>query len=302
MITTLTLNPVFDVHVNIESFRYGKENLADSRISDIGGKGINITRVLRTAGVDSRAILALPRENGAAFLSALKAEGIEPTIIECDGSIRENITIHEANGTETRLCFKGFVAKPELLSKAEALIDAGGIVAFSGSLPVGINAADTEAFLTRLRERGGKLVVDSKSVTLDMLRRIKPWLIKPNGEECEEYFGELDEEGLCRAALRLNADGIENVMISLGGDGAMLATNGKIYRARVPKTEVLSTIGAGDSTVSGFIAADGKAPEEQLRIAVSFGTAACLVSGTKPPKSEDVKRIYDAVTVAKITL
>lgn len=302
MITTLTLNPVFDVHVNIESFRCGKENLADSRSSDIGGKGINITRVLRMAGVDSRAILALPKENGADFLSALKAEGIEPTIIECDGSIRENITIHEDSGKETRLCFKGFDANPELLAKAEEFIEDDGIVAFSGSLPVGIDAADTEAFLTRLRERGAKIVVDSKSVTLDMLRRIKPWLIKPNGEECEEYFGKLDEEGLYRVALKLNADGIENVMISLGGDGALLATGGKIYRASVPKVEVLSTIGAGDSTVSGFIAAYGKAPDEQLRIAVSYGTAACLVSGTKPPKVEDVKRIHEAVTVDEITI
>ncbi len=301
MITTLTLNPVFDIHVDIENFRLGKENLACSRSSDIGGKGINITRVLRTAGIDSHAIIALPSENGDTFLSALKNEGIEPAIIECEGRIRENITIHERNGTETRLCFKGFESTPKLLSKAEELIDDGGIVAFSGSLPVGIDAADAEAFLTRLRKRGARLVVDSKSVTLDMLRRIRPWLIKPNGEECEEYFGKLDQEKLYQTALKLNADGIENVMISLGGDGALLATRGKVYRARVPKIGVLSTIGAGDSTVSGFIAADGEAPHQQLRIAVSYGTAACLVSGTKPPKSDDIKRIYEAVTVEEIT-
>ena len=199
MITTLTLNPVFDVHVNIKEFHPGKENLANSRASDIGGKGINISRVLRSAGFNSQAIVALPSENGGTFLSALKNEGIEPDIIECEGSIRENITIHEENGTETRLCFKGFTADSTLLKKAEALITDCGIVAFSGSLPIGIAPTDTEAFLMNLRDRGAKLVVDSKSVTLDMLLRIKPWLIKPNGEECEEYFGKLDENGLYRA-------------------------------------------------------------------------------------------------------
>ncbi len=301
MITTLTLSPVFDVHVNIPELRIGRENLAVSRICEVGGKGINISRVLLTAGVDHNAIVALPRDGGEEFLAALRAVGIEPKTIECDGRIRENITVHTSS-EETRISFKGFTADASLLSSAEALIPDGDTVTFSGSLPEGISRADTEAFLTRLRERGARLVIDSKSVTLDMIRRVKPWLIKPNAEECEEYFGALDERGLCAVAGELHTHGIENVMISLGGDGAILASLGKVYRAHVPKIEPLSTVGAGDSTIAGFIAAQNKSPDERLRLAVSFGSAACLVSGTKPPKMDEVKRIYESVQVEEITL
>ncbi len=296
MITTLTLNPVFDVHVTLPEFRLGRENLAASRSTDAGGKGINISRVLLSAGVKNTAVVALPHNGGEEFLSALCNQGIEPQIIPCDGRVRENITIHTER-EETRLSFKGFSTDASLLSKAEALIPNGGTVTFSGSLPEGISREDTEAFLMRLKERGVRLVIDSKSVTLDMIRRIKPWLIKPNSEECEEYFGAQDERGLFDTAKALHEGGIENVMISLGGDGAILAANGKLYRARVPKITALSTVGAGDSTVAGFIAADGKSPDEQLRLAVSYGTSACLVSGTAAPSADDVKRIYDAITV-----
>ncbi len=301
MITTLTLNPVFDVHVTLPEFRLGRENLAASRSTDAGGKGINISRVLLSAGLKSTAVVALPHDGGEEFSSALRCEGIEPQIIPCGGRVRENVTIHTER-EETRLSFKGFSADASLLSKVEALIPDGGIVTFSGSLPEGISREDTEAFLIRLRERGVRLVIDSKSVTLDMIRKIKPWLIKPNTEECEEYFGVQDESGLCDTAKKLHADGIENVMISLGGDGAILAAGGKLYRAHVPKIEPLSTVGAGDSTVAGFIAADGKSPDEQLRLAVSYGTAACLVSGTKPPKMDEVKRIYEAVRVETVDM
>ncbi len=301
MITTLTLSPVFDVHVNIPELRLGRENLANSRLCEVGGKGINISRVLLAAGIEHNAIVALPRDGGDEFLAALRAVGIEPKTIECDGRIRENITVHTSS-EETRISFKGFNADASLLTKAEALIPDGGTVTFSGSLPEGIDKSSTEAFLTRLRKRGAKLVIDSKSVTLDMIQRIKPWLIKPNAEECEEYFGALDENGLYTVARRLHESGIENVMISLGGDGAILAAGARLYRAHVPKIDALSTVGAGDSTVAGFIAAEGKSPDERLRLAVSFGSAACLVSGTKPPKMDEVKRIYDSVQIEEITL
>lgn len=301
MITTLTLNPVFDVHVNLPELRVGREHLATFRLSEVGGKGINISRALLEAGIDHSTIVALPRDGGEEFLSVLRSVGIEPKIIECDGRVRENITLH-TDSEETRISFKGFCADATLLTKTEVLIPDGGTVTFSGSLPEGISAADTEAFLMRLRERGIRLVIDSKSVTLDMIRRIKPWLIKPNAEECEQYFGALDEKGLYKIACELHTSGIENVMISLGGDGAILAANGKLYRAHVPKIAPLSTVGAGDSTIAGFIIAEGKSPNEQLHLAVSYGSAACLTVGTKPPKADDVMRIGESVRVEEVTL
>ena len=100
-------------------------------------------------------------------------------------------------------------------------------------------------------------------------------------------------------AYELNKDGIENVMISLGEEGAILATEGNVYRAYVPEIKVLSTIGAGDSAIAGFISCNGSV-EERLKTAVSYGSAACLGEGSNPPLTSDIKEIYDKVKIQKV--
>ncbi len=301
MITTLTLNPAFDVHVNIGELHIGRENLADTVTRDVGGKGINISRALLENGIESKVIVAVGCENGDDFKRGLSRVGLECEFIQCDGRIRENITVHPECGAETRLSFKGFSCDNTLLERTAALIDTNGIVTFTGSVPDGITADAVQDFLIKLVEHGAKLVIDSKSVSLDMLRKVKPWLIKPNTEECEAYFGKMVDRELYVAAIRLHEDGIENVMISLGGDGAILASDGKLYLARVPKITPVSTIGAGDSAIAGFIACDGDAPK-RLRLAVAYGTAACLIGGTNPPLKEDIERIYREVKVEEVMI
>lgn len=302
-IMTLTLNPAFDVHVKIREFLTGHENLADSTSRDIGGKGINISRALTANSVANRALVVLGEENAADFRLGLTNERLDFTELCVSGRIRENITIHPENGIETRLSFKGFECSPDLLDMINQTIDAeeGDIITFTGSLPDGINSDDAEKFLAGLKRRGVKLVIDSKSITLDSLRRIKPWLIKPNSEEIAQYLGHMDEEQLTKSAAKLHSDGIENVMISLGGDGAILACGEGIIRARVPKIDAVSTIGAGDSTIAGFIAAYtvSKKAAELLRVAVSFGTAACLSEGTRPPEKAEIGRIYSNAEIFK---
>ncbi len=299
-ITTLTLNPAYDVHANIGAFVPCRENIADSVSRDIGGKGLNISRALNENGIANTAILILGSDNSEDFKKALAAEELDCRIIECKGRIRENITVHPSDTVETRLSFKGFSCDDTLLSEVEKYIPDDGIITFTGSLPEGISAKAAEEFLLRLNEKGLKLVIDSKSVTLDMLRRIKPWLIKPNSEEIEAYFGgKMDEDELYKKALELNRDGIENVMISLGGDGAVLACDSKIYRAYAPKINVVSTIGAGDSSIAGFIAENGT-PETRLKNAIAYGSAACLREGTNPPLGDDIEAIRKKVTVKAI--
>ena len=301
MITTLTLNPAFDVHVNIGKFQVGRENLADTVTRDVGGKGINISRALHENGIASKAVVAVGSENADDFKRGLSRVGLSCEFIECSGRIRENITVHPEGDTETRLSFRGFSCDDSLLERAAKLIDTNGIVTFTGSVPDGVGADAVQDFLVRLKELGAKLVVDSKSVSLSMLRKIKPWLIKPNAEECEAYFGKMTERELYTAALHLHEDGIENVMISLGGDGAILASGGRLYLARAPRITPVSTIGAGDSAIAGFIACDGDAAE-RLRLAVAYGSAACMREGTNPPLKADIERIYREVKVDEVMI
>lgn len=298
MITTLTLNPAYDVHVTIDEFRPEHENLAESVTRDVGGKGINISRALSENNINNTAIILLGSDNGADFVCGLEKTGLNYKTIQCAGRIRENITIHPSIGQETRLSFKGFTCNLAHLEAVEKMINSGDTVTFTGSLPPGISAESAEAFLLRLKANGCRLVIDSKSVTLEMLRRIKPWLIKPNLEEIETYFGSMDEKQLCQTALELHRDGIANVMISLGEDGAILAADDSLYRAHVPQIDVRSTIGAGDSAIAGFISRDAT-PDECLRLAVAYGSAACLRAGTNPPLTKDILAIYQRVNIER---
>lgn len=296
-ITTLTLNPAFDIHVSLPSFSPGRESLADTVARNIGGKGINISRALTENSIANTALVVLGKENSADFIQGMEQVGLTYQALLWEGRIRENITIHPATEPETRLSFKGFDCDASLLKKVEECINPRGIVTFTGSVPAGISAEETEQFLLRLKEKGARLVIDSKSVSLAMLKRIKPWLIKPNAEEIEAYCGKAQsEEELIAVAMELHQAGIANAMISLGSDGAILAAEGKLYRAYSPAIKAVSTVGAGDSAIAGFLGC-GDTPQERLRYAVAFGSAACLREGTNPPLKKDIEEIFKNVRI-----
>ncbi len=302
-IITLTLNPAYDMHCEISEFFAEKENTVESCIRSVGGKGINITRALLQNGVANTPLLILGEDNAAEFTRDMASEGInEPIIMAVKGRIRENITVHPRVGKETRISFRGFSVASGILDEVYTLIapKAGDTVTFTGSLPSGISSDEAEDFLARLKNDGVKLVIDSKSISLEALRRLKPWLIKPNDEEIAAYMGELDGEGIISAARSLHADGIENAIISLGAKGAILACNEGVFEAHPPKVEVRSTIGAGDSLIAGFIAADGKTADERLRMGIAYGSAACMREGTNPPLPEDIAEIAAKIEVRKI--
>ena len=288
-IVTLTLSPAFDVHCSVPNFTAERENLVESSA--------------RENGVTNCALVVLGEENGADFLRGMDSVGITDRItLSVNGRIRENITVHPDSGNETRISFKGFTADALLLDKVFELINADGdtLVTFTGSLPGGVSASETEAFLAKLKNSGSHLVIDSKSVPLDMLMRLKPWLIKPNAEELAAYFGELSESEIINTAVRLHSEGIENALISLGADGAVLACDEGLFVARPPHVDAVSTIGAGDSMIAGFIAAESEPAENRLKTAIAYGSAACLREGTNPPKSQDIADIRRLVVLEKI--
>lgn len=305
-IYTLTLNPAYDIHATADHLTLGYENLADICSRQAGGKGVNISRALQNHNVNHTAVIVLGKENSADFIRDLNAAGLNCLLLEREGRIRENITVHCAQGPETRISFRGFSVDDSLLTDVlDAMeIDENTVVTFTGSVPAGISHGCVLDFLQALREKGAKLVLDSKSLTLEDIFALKPWLIKPNQEEISAYFDcwvESLDQALEKAAV-FAAQGVTNVMISLGNQGAMLISGGKTYLAKPPVVDAVSTIGAGDSTIAGFIAAalDGKNPGECLKTAVTFGSAACLTEGTLPPLPQDTAAIFPAVKLELI--
>lgn len=307
-IFTLTLNPAFDLHAKADSFALHRESVADITARDAGGKGVNISRALTAFGVENKAVVLLGSENGDSFASMLDSYGLLHTDFVTEGRIRENVTLHVAGEPETRLSFRGFTTHDSMLDEIEAVllaqIEPGDAVTFTGSIPQGFTHARVMTFLSRIKMRGAQLVIDSKSITREDLVALRPALIKPNKEEITAYIGHsVDTLADAVAGARaLAGAGIGNVMISFGGEGALLVASGHTFLARPPRIVPLSTVGAGDSAIAGFLyaAEEGLPAMDCLRTAVAFGTAACLTEGTNPPKKEDVAKILPDVFVQEV--
>lgn len=305
-IYTLTLNPAYDVHAFAQSFAPYHENLAQIQSREAGGKGVNISRALNIGGIPNTAVIVLGKENGGDFKEALQRSEVDCIFLEKEGRIRENLTLHCADAPETRISFSGFKVDDSILEEVleQLNVDTDTVITFTGRVGAGMSMGKVKAFLNTLRQQGARIVLDSKSFSLEDICEVQPWLIKPNQEEISEYF-DCDIQKVEQAAHKAQIFaqmGISNVMISLGEQGALLIHGGKVYTAKPPVIQAVSTIGAGDSAIAGFLAAahQGGDAAECLKTAVTFGTAACLTSGTLPPRKTDVDHIFTQVEVMEV--
>ena len=306
MIYTITLNPAYDVHTFTEEFTPFHENLAYVTSREAGGKGVNLSRALQNGGTENTAVIVLGKDNSAEFKTALESAGLKTILLEKSGRIRENLTLHCANQPETRISFSGFSVDNSILNEVSALlqVDSDTIITFTGRVASGMSMGKVKAFLKDLQAQGAKIVLDSKSFSVEDIVEITPWLIKPNQEEISEYVGcpiNTVEEAICKASIFAER-GITNVMISLGAQGALLLHNGSVYVATPPVIKAISTIGAGDSTLAGFIAAasKGEGVDRCLQNAVAYGTAACLSEGSMPPTADQIAAIYPQVILKQL--
>lgn len=295
-IYTMTLNPAYDVHATAATFAAGRENLASVTSREAGGKGVNISRALCMNGVVNTALVVIGTENAEEFKQQLQEAAMTAKYLERPGRIRENLTLHTEGQPETRISFAGFPLEDSVLREVlEALpVDEDTVVTFTGRVASGMSIEKVKEFLKELKNRGAKLVLDSKSLTVADILEIGPWLIKPNQEEIADYAGH-PVHSLQEAAEAAKAfSGVENVIVSMGDQGAILMTDGCAYGAKPPKIRAVSTVGAGDSMIAGFLAAaaQGETPAQCLKRAVAFGTAACLTQGTLPPQPQAVEAIY----------
>lgn len=306
MIYTITLNPAFDVHAFADRFEAFHENLARVESRQAGGKGINISRALVQNGVKNTAVVVLGDQNTAEFEQELAQAGVDYIALERPGRIRENLTLHCTDVPETRISFTGFAVEDGILAQIEAMLEVGQdtVVTFTGRIGDGMSLDAAKAFLARLKTKDARIVLDSRSFEMPDILQVQPWLIKPNQEEISQYLGRpvATLEDAVAAAKEFAAGGIDNVMVSMGGQGAVLVSSDGVYLAKPPKINPISTIGAGDSTVAGFVAAAtaGCDTADVLKRAVAYGTAACLTEGSLPPQKNDIDMLYCQIQVQKL--
>lgn len=305
-IITMTVNPARDVHISCDSFAVGKDNPAKLLRSDTGGKGINVSRALYRAGVDNLCYLLLGSEDGAEFVKPLQEMGLHLLYRTVDGPVRVNYNVHSLEG-ETVIATDGPSVDAQMVHSIEQelspLLSKGDVLSFNGRLSSRTDKDALMDMLARFGDRGVRLVLDSKSVNLRDVITLKPFLVKPNKDELEELFGVSVNSvaELYRMMKVLSDGGVENVLVSLGSDGAALLCSEGFFVASAPSVTVVSTVGAGDSMIGGFLAAfeRGASAQELLCSAIAFGSAACLTEGTLPPAPEDVRRLMPLVDVRR---
>ncbi|AEF25029.1 1-phosphofructokinase [Streptococcus parauberis] len=278
MIYTVTLNPSIDFIVRIDHLETGSVNRMDSDDKFAGGKGINVSRVLKRLGTENTATGFLGGFTGRFIQESLVNEGIISNFVNVAEDTRINVKIKseketEINGQGPKITEENLIALEAILSK---LSDEDTVV-FAGSAPSSLGNEIYKELIPLVRNTGAQVVCDFEGQTLLDSLAYNPLLVKPNNHELEEIFkvtlsGLDDVEHYARKILDMGA---QNVIISMAGDGALLVTKEAAYFAKPIKGQVKNSVGAGDSMVAGFTGefVKSKNPIEALKWGVACGTS-----------------------------
>ncbi len=275
MIYTITLNPALDYVIRVDGFQVGKINRNTKENIYCGGKGINVSLILRELDIESTALGFIAGFTGKALREGIEGRGIRTDFIEtAEGMTRINVKMNsgvetEINGRGPEITSADFAELKEKLHRLQA----GDIVVLSGSVPSCMHSDTYEQIIASLPE-GVHLVVDAEKNLLLKTLPHRPFLIKPNHLELAEIFDTeiRSEEEIIHYAFELQKKGARNVLVSMAKDGAVLAAeNGEIYQLGVARGTVVSSVGAGDSMVAGFLA--GYLKTRDYAYAMKLGTA-----------------------------
>lgn len=309
MIYTVTLNPALDKTATVENLRLDSVNRISELRVDPGGKGINVSKVVRELGAKTVAIALLGGHTGTMLRNMLAELGIECKVLEVEGETRTNLKIKDpALKTNTDINEPGpEVTDEQLRGMLDGLVSevgGGDIVVLSGSLPRGAAADTYKVWVAALKKTGAKVYLDADGDKLVRGIEAKPDLIKPNEIELGAMMGcTLDaDEKIVEAARELIDGGLDRVMVSMGGAGALYVARDVTIKANPVKVPVGSTVGAGDSVVAALAYAQDKGLglEDTMRLAMATGAANVMQSGTQAAPRELVDSLIDKVVVTRL--
>ena len=288
MIYTITFNPALDYITQVENFKIGEINRTKTETILPGGKGLNVSIVLKNLEIENTALGFIAGFTGEELRQKIEAKGVKTEFIKVEkGMTRINIKItstNKENIEETALNGMGpQITKNDievLLQKLKNM-STKDIVILAGSIPKNIDNDIYEKICKTLSEKGITFVIDSTRELLINALKYKPFLIKPNKEELEETVKckISTKEDMIKAAQKLKELGAQNVLVSLGNDGALLLTSdNNTYYCKAPEGQVISTVGSGDSMVAGFLAGYYQTQnyEHALKTGVAAGSASAF--------------------------
>ena len=309
MIITVTLNPAVDQTLVLERLNLGDTNrVRDSRI-DPGGKGINVSRVLRELGRESMATGLAPGTLGRFVEHSLLELGILCDFVHTRGQTRTNLTVMDESTHETTLfSYRGPEIDPRHLHTLETrlrrYLGPNDWLVIAGSIPPPIEPDAYPRLLNLAHQSGSHTVLDADAEALAAGLTGRPEIVKTNHHEAERLLGRslVSDELLLGAADEMRAAGAATAIITAGGRGAVMVSEAAAWWCRSPETTVVSSVGAGDALLAGLLyqLEDGKGIEEALRWGVAAGAATCLQPGTQLCKQEDVLRLLPTVEIEQI--
>ena len=302
MIYTVTFNPAIDYVMHIDELKTGFVNRARSEEIFYGGKGINVSAVLKQLDIDSVALGFTAGFTGEAIEQGVKTMGVEADFVRIKyGFSRINLKLK--SGEETEINGQG----PDIDEGAVALLfkrleklRSGDFLVLAGSIPSSLPTDIYERILAHLSGRGIKFVVDATKELLVNVLKYKPFLVKPNNFELSEIFGvELKSVGeITTYAKKLKEMGAQNVLVSMAGEGSVLVDEqGDSHYMGVAKGQVVNSVGAGDSMLAGFVAGIVTSGDYAYahRLGTACGGATAFSQGLA--QKEDIERLFDQLSV-----
>lgn len=307
MIYTITLNPALDRNIWIEKIKLDDSNRIHKEERYAAGKGIDVSRVLTTMGIRNKALGFVGGFNGDELEGKLINEGISCEFTKISGETRTNIVIYDINmSSQTIFSAPGPEIMPFELIKIIRLVESlehPEYFIISGSLPPGVHPEIYLKIMEIARSKGSRIILDADDEALKMGVEISPDLIKPNVHELSRLVGrELDSiDDIISSAQGICENGTGIVLVSMGARGILLVSKKECYLSVPPKVKVLNTIGAGDSSIAGYVygTAAGKSMQESLTYAVAAGTASTLQPGPALGTKEDIMKLVPQVKLYK---
>lgn len=300
MIYTVTFNPSLDYIMDVENFKEGSVNRATKETIFVGGKGINVSIVLKNLGFNSEALGFVAGFTGKEIEDELTKRGCSNDFIKLENGLsRINVKLKgsiesEINGVGPNISNEDL---NKLFRKLESLKD-GDILVLAGSIPNTLPNDIYEKIMDMLKYKDIKIVVDATKDLLLNVLKYKPFLIKPNNHELGEMFNVTlkSDEDIIKYAKKLQEMGALNVLISMAGDGAILiSSEGNIIKSPVPKGVLKNSVGAGDSMVAGFIAGylEKNDFKHAFKMGVSTGSASAF--SEELATKDEVIKLYNTL-------
>ena len=301
MVYTITFNPALDYITQVENFKIGEINRTKTETILPGGKGLNVSIVLKNLEIENTALGFIAGFTGEELRKKLEDKGVKTDFVKVEeGFTRINIKISSISGNKVEeTALNGMGAKivqkdiEELFEKLNK-VTIEDIVVLSGSVPKNISKDIYREICKKLSEKGITFVVDSTQELLMSVLEYNPFLIKPNKEELEETLNckISTKEDIVNAAKELKKLGAQNILVSLGKDGALLLTkDDKVLYSKAPEGEIVNTVGSGDSMVAGFLAGYYKTKDYEYALKTGVAAGSASAFSIELATKEDVEEL-----------